>query len=294
MIDGKTRICCVFGNPIEHTKSPAIHNYLAGLKQMNLAYIPCRIEQGRIEEAVKGAYALNLLGVNVTVPYKSDVIPYLMEMDPLAERIGAVNTLVRREGGYKGYNTDMPGLYRAMVSDGVCVEGESVILLGAGGVARAVAVMLAEKGVGEILILNRTKERAQAIAQEVNDVAGKQLATAYELSEIHHLPEKKYLAIQCTSVGMHPNVDQAVVEDETFYRRIHTGYDLVFNPMETKFMSLVKARGGRAFGGLKMLIYQGIIAFELWTETQVSEEEAGLIYEHLMELEQQEKGCDNR
>ncbi|MBE5867557.1 MAG: shikimate dehydrogenase [Lachnospiraceae bacterium] len=294
MIDGKTRTCCVFGNPVEHTKSPAIHNYLAGLKQINLAYIPCRIEQGRIEEAVKGAYALNLLGVNVTVPYKSDVIPYLVDIDLLAEQIGAVNTLVRREGGYKGYNTDMPGLYRAMVSDGVCVEGESVILLGAGGVARAVAVMLAEKGVGEILILNRTKERAQAIAQEVNDFTGKQLATAYELSEIHHLPEKKYLAIQCTSVGMHPNVDQAVVEDEAFYRRIHTGYDLVFNPMDTQFMRLVRAGGGRAFGGLKMLIYQGIIAFELWTDTQVSEEEAGLIYEHLMELEQQKKECDNR
>ena len=107
--DGYTRICGLIGNPVEHTVSPVIHNTLADAFALNLVYVPFRVEQERVEEAVRGAYALNLLGCNVTVPYKSRVMPYLKEIDPLAERIGAVNTLVRIPGGFKGYNTDMPG-----------------------------------------------------------------------------------------------------------------------------------------------------------------------------------------
>ena len=109
-IDGYTRVCGLIGNPVEHTMSPAIHNTLTAALGENLVYVPFRVPEGRVREAVEGAYALNLLGVNVTVPYKSQVIPFLKEIDPLAERIGAVNTLVRTEGGFRGYNTDMPGV----------------------------------------------------------------------------------------------------------------------------------------------------------------------------------------
>jgi hypothetical protein len=114
-INGYTRTCGLIGNPVEHTLSPVIHNTLSMVLGENLAYVPFHVENGRLEDAVKGAFALNLLGLNVTVPYKSDVIPYLTDIDPLAENIGAVNTLVRTETGYKGYNTDMPGLYRITV-----------------------------------------------------------------------------------------------------------------------------------------------------------------------------------
>ena len=116
-INGYTRTCGLIGNPVEHTLSPVIHNTLSMVLGKNLAYVPFHVETGRLEDAVKGAFALNLLGINVTVPYKSDVIPYLDDIDPLASNIGAVNTLVRTEKGYKGYNTDMPGLYRAMCED---------------------------------------------------------------------------------------------------------------------------------------------------------------------------------
>ena len=126
-INGYTRTCGLIGNPVEHTLSPVIHNTLSMVLGENLAYVPFHVENGRLEDAVKGAFALNLLGLNVTVPYKSDVIPYLTDIDPLAENIGAVNTLVRTETGYKGYNTDMPGLYRAMCEDGVKVKGEKVL-----------------------------------------------------------------------------------------------------------------------------------------------------------------------
>ena len=278
-IDGYTRTCGVIGNPVQHTMSPAIHNTVAEALGENLVYVPFHVLAGQVGEAVKGAYALNLLGINVTVPYKRDVIPYLKEIDPLAETIGAVNTLVRTEGGFKGYNTDMPGLYRAMSEDGVRLEGEKVLILGAGGVARAVAILAAERKAGQILILNRTVEKARMIADEVNGLTGRTLAEAKALEEYASLPDgKKYLCIQATKVGMFPNTEEAVIEDPAFYEKVHTGYDLVFNPARTRFMSLAEQGGGRAFGGLKMLLYQGIIAYELWTGAQVGRELAGRAY----------------
>lgn len=279
-IDGHTRVCGLIGNPVEHTLSPVLHNTLAAQTGQNLCYVPLKVEEGCLEDAVKGAYALNFLGTNVTVPYKSDVIPYLKEIDPLAKQIGAVNTLVRVEGGFKGYNTDMPGLYRAMCSDGVQIEGEKVLILGAGGVARAVAVLLADKNAAEIILLNRTVEKAQRIADEVNALAGRELAKAMANEDYAKLPvEEKYLAIQATSVGMHPNDSDVVIADKAFYERVHTGYDLIFNPSETRFMQLVKEAGGKAYNGAKMLLYQGVIAYEYWTGTEVSDEFAGLAFE---------------
>ena len=278
-IDGYTRTCGLVGNPVEHTLSPVIHNTLAELTGQKLCYVPFHVENGRLEDAIKGAYALNLLGLNVTVPYKSDVIPFLKEIDPLAQKIGAVNTLVRMDGGYKGYNTDMPGLYRAMCSDGVRIEGESVLILGAGGVARAVAVLLAEKGAAEIILLNRTVEKAQKIAAEVNGYAGRELARAMANEAYKKLPQgEKFLVIQATSVGMHPHDEDVVIADEAFYEKIHTGYDLIFNPAQTRFMKLVQAHGGRAFNGAKMLLYQGVIAYEYWTDTQITEAQAETVF----------------
>lgn len=283
-INGYTRTCGLIGNPVEHTMSPAIHNTLAEAMGENLVYVPLRVMEDYVEEAMRGAYALNLLGCNVTVPYKSQVIPFLKEIDPVAERIGAVNTLVRTEGGFKGYNTDMPGLYRAMCEDGVKIQGEKVLILGAGGVARAVAFLLTEKGAQEIWIINRTFEKAAQIAEETNNFAGRRVAQAYRLEEYRNLPAgEKYLAIQTTSVGMFPHVEEAVIDDVSFYEKIHTGYDLIFNPSKTKFMSLVEEGGGRSFNGLKMLLYQGIIAYELWTEATVSRELSMQAYEAMKE-----------
>ena len=283
-IDGYTRACGLIGNPVEHTLSPVIHNTLAELTDQKLCYVPLHVEQGLLGDAVRGAYALNFLGANVTVPYKSEVIPFLKDIDPLAEKIGAVNTLVRMENGYKGYNTDMPGLYRAMVSDGVRIEGQKVLILGAGGVARAVAVLLAEKKASEIIVMNRTLEKAKQIAEEVNGYAGKELVHAMQNSDYNMLPEnEKYLVIQATSVGMHPHDGDVVISDEAFYQRVHTGYDLIFNPAKTKFMRLVEKNGGKAYNGAKMLLYQGVIAYELWTGVPVTEEQAEQVFAAMQE-----------
>lgn len=282
-IDGKTNVCGLIGNPVEHTLSPMIHNTLAGRLGHNMVYVPFPVELGRVGEAVRGADALHLLGLNVTVPYKSDVIETLKEIDELARNIGAVNTLVRTEGGYKGYNTDMEGLYRAMTSEGIRIEGEQIVLLGAGGAARAVAYLCAVKGAEKVYILNRTFDKAQAVAEEVNRVVGWEAILPMAMEDYHGLPAGKYLAIQGTSVGLAPHTEDVVIADDAFYEKIHTGFDLIYSPWETKFMRLVKEHGGHAYNGLKMLLYQGIIAYELWNAVQVSEEDAQAVYEKLKE-----------
>lgn len=280
-IHGRTRTCGLIGNPVEHTLSPLIHNTLAERLGQELVYVPFHVEQGRLAEAVKGAEALNVLGLNVTVPYKSEVIDCLTEIDGLAENIGAVNTLVRTAQGYKGYNTDMEGLYRAMESERIRIAGEQIILLGAGGAARAVAWLCAAKGAARVYLLNRTLDKAEAVAEEVNASAGRETICPMKLADYAAIPQGKYLAIQGTSVGLSPNGEDVVIADDAFYEKVHTGFDLIYNPWETKFMRLVKKHGGRAYNGLKMLLYQGVIAYELWNGITVSEEDAQIVYEKL-------------
>ncbi|MDR2043330.1 MAG: shikimate dehydrogenase [Clostridium sp.] len=283
MINGYTRTCGLIGNPVGHTQSPVIHGFLAEKTKENLVYVPFHVAAGHLEEAVKGAYALNLLGCNVTVPYKTEVLPYLAELDPLAQAVGAVNTLVRVEGGFKGYNTDLPGLLRAMEQDGVEIKGEEILILGAGGAARAVALLFARQGAKHIFLLNRTRAKACAVAREVNALTGREAVHPMELGEYRQLPGgKRFLAVQATDVGMYPDVGKAVVEEGDFYEKIHTGYDLVFNPPRTRFMKLVQRHGGRAYNGMKMLLYQGIIAYELWTGRTVGEELAKEAYGKLL------------
>ncbi|MBQ7840106.1 MAG: shikimate dehydrogenase [Lachnospiraceae bacterium] len=281
VINGKTRLCGVIGNPVEHTLSPDIHNTLANACGINLAYAPFFVEKGGLEAAIKGAFALNVLGINVTVPYKQDVIAHLEDIDPLAKAVESVNTLVRTGNGYKGYNTDMSGLYRAMLDDDVVLENEQVILLGAGGVGRAVAYLCAAKGAAHVWLLNRSADKAEQIAKEVNAKCGRECVTAMGLDGWKELSGQKYLAIQATSVGLHPDSDRAIVEDRAFYQMLHTGYDLIYKPAETKFMKLCKAAGANAYNGLKMLVFQGVEAFELWNNVTVSKEQAMRIYEML-------------
>lgn len=285
-INGKTRTCGIIGNPVEHTMSPVIHNTLSQSMGINMAYVPFHVKDGQLEAAVKGAYGLNILGMNVTVPYKSDVVAQLAEIDPLAEKIGAVNTLVRTEGGYKGYNTDMTGLLRAMKSDGINIEGEEVIILGAGGVGRAVAFLCAANGADKVYLLNRSVEKADSVAAEVNKALATEHVEPMVLSDYQKLlrgAENRYVVIQCTSVGLSPNVNDVVIADGDFYHYIRFGYDLIYSPRETQFMKYVTDNGGMAFNGLKMLLYQALDAFELWNGCKVSDENAQQIYQKLQE-----------
>ena len=278
MINGKTYTCGLIGNPVEHTMSPVIHNTLAEKMNLNMVYVPFLVQQD-LAAAVKGAYALNVQGLNITVPYKSDVLESLVSVDDLAEKIGAVNTLVKTDGGYKGYNTDMSGLYRAMTSYGIKIEGEEIILLGAGGAARAVAYLCVYYKAKKVYLLNRTIEKAKSIAEEIQLRTGKDIIVPMQLEDYKQLGERKKLCIQATSVGLSPHDNEVIISDKEFYEKIHTGYDLIYRPTNTKFMQLVKEHGGQAYHGLKMLLYQGIEAFEMWNQVKVEDSLCDYVYE---------------
>lgn len=264
MISGKSKVCGVMAYPVEHSMSPLMHNFYSQQTGTDLAYVPLKVEPDRLKEAVEGAYALNFTGMNVTVPHKQEVMKYLAEIDEDAMAIGAVNTLVRVQGGFKGYNTDAAGLKRAMTEAGIVISGRSCLLFGAGGAARAAACVLAKEGAKEIFVLNRSAGRAEELAKIVNSRYGREVMIPMALEDYGSLKGEGFLAVQTTSVGMHPDVDRAPVEDAAFYQRITTAVDIVYTPMETKFMKYVRAAGGKAIGGLDMLIYQGVIAYELW------------------------------
>ncbi len=280
-IDGKTAVYGLIGNPVAHSFSPLIHNTLAEGLGKNLVYTTFPVlDENQVGEAVKGAYALGIQGMNVTVPYKSKVIPFLSEIDPIAKAIGAVNTLVRTPNGYKGYNTDYRGLRKSLEENGVVLAGMRVVLIGAGGAARAVGFMCGEAGVTELLILNRSLPNAERFAEELcgqfpsmkvrvgllTDAIDelKRLKMAESSTSAGENDKLKTLAIQGTNVGMSPDIDSSPVEP-AFFEMIDVAYDCVYNPEETKFLRLARAAGKPAQNGIDMLLWQGVLAFEYWT-----------------------------
>lgn len=279
IINGTTRVCGLIGNPVGHSISPLIHNKLASLCGIDMVYTTFKVEKGDVGTAVKGAYSLNILGLNVTVPHKQEVIAALAETDKVAEAIGAVNTLVRTDKGYKGYNTDIIGLARELDEADIKFDGSDCIILGAGGASRAIAFLCADKGAASVNILNRTVQKAQSIADDVNRHFNSHTVKAMALSDYDKLEKDNYIVIQTTSVGLYPDCDKAIIEDEEFYRKALVGVDIIYNPVKTKFMKLMEKQGKKSYNGLKMLLYQGVSAFELWNNIQVTKEQAQEVYE---------------
>ena len=280
-IKGTTRVCGLIGNPVGHSVSPAIHNNLARLTGKDMVYTTFKVEKGDVEAAVRGAYSLNILGLNVTVPHKSEVIDSLVDIDPLAKAIGAVNTLVRVDGGFKGYNTDILGLARELEDEGIELADSKVIILGAGGAARAITFLCSSKGAKKIYLLNRSVDKAQDIAHAVNTHFYNEKVIPMNIADYADIPGDDYIVIQTTSVGLHPNDTAVVIDDEAFYKKAAVGVDIIYNPAKTKFMKLIKAQGKNAYNGLKMLLYQGVSAYELWNDCKITKEEADEVYKCL-------------
>ncbi len=280
-INGRTRLCGLIGYPVMHTLSPVIHNYLAEVTGKNLVYVPFQVENG-LEYAIKGGFALNVLGMNVTVPYKTAVMEYLAEVDENARCIGAVNTLVRMEQGYKGYNTDYLGLKRAMQVQGISLAGKDIVVLGAGGAANAVVYLCGQSGAEHVYLLNRTLEHAEKLCQHIRGFFPKTDWTAMKIEDYSQLPDKSMLAVQATSVGLHPHIEQVVIDDPAFYKNIEKAVDIIYNPGETRFMKMVKEQGGQAYNGLDMLLYQAVAAYELWNDLSIEEENCRKLSELLV------------
>ncbi len=282
-IKGTTRVCGLIGNPVGHSISPVIHNTLADITKTNMVYTTFKVDKEDVAKAVEGAYALDILGLNVTVPHKQSVMDVLVDIDPLAKAIGAVNTLVRKDGGYKGYNTDILGLKRELEDESISLCGNNCIILGAGGAARAIAFLCAQSGANKVYMLNRTIEKAENIAEAVNGYFNKQCVIPMHMDGYKSLTGSGYIVIQTTSVGLYPNVGDTAIEDEEFYKLVGAGVDIIYNPLTTKFMEKCRKAGKPAYNGLKMLLYQGVAAYELWNDTNVSKEEAEIVYNRMKE-----------
>jgi len=266
MISGKTRVCGVIGDPIEHTMSPVMHN--AAFKELGLdyLYVSFRVRKEELGKVVESMRALNMRGLNVTTPHKVAIIPLLDKLDPLVERIGAVNTIVNDDGVLTGYNTDATGFLQALLDKGVEPEGKKVVILGAGGASRAISFILAERG-AHLVILNRLLELdwAEELAQRISQIFKKEVK-ASELNEknLAMVLEGADILINATSVGMSPDVDETAVPARLLKPGLIV-FDIVYNPIQTRLLREAEAAGAHTIGGLDMLVWQGAIAFEKWT-----------------------------
>ena len=265
-ISGKTQVCGVIGDPIEHTMSPVMHNAAFSKLGLDYVYVAFRVKSEELAGAIKGMRALNLSGLNVTIPHKVNIIPLLDSLDPLAEKIGAVNTVVNKDGSLTGFNTDASGFLRALRDKGVTPEGKDVVILGAGGAARAISFILADKK-ANLLILNRLEEMdwAEELAGKISSVFGKEVR-ALELTEANlgTALDKAELLVNATSVGMSPNTDLTPVPTGLLRPNLVI-FDIVYNPIKTRLTTEASQAGCETVMGLDMLTWQGALAFEMWT-----------------------------
>jgi shikimate dehydrogenase len=274
MIDGHTTLVGLIGWPVEHSLSPAMHNAAFDGLGVNWRYVPLPVPPGQVEAAVHGLAALGFQGANVTVPHKEAVIPALNIIDSSAQVLGAVNTLIVGQGEdgaftIAGHNTDSQGFIGALQQGGFEPEdGSRAVIVGAGGSARAVVFGLLWSGTGEILVLNRTLERAQALVSDLGNKHGwssRLRALPLTPQALIESARTADLLVNTTSLGMWPRVDGSIWPEEVPVPSHLTVFDLVYNPLETRLLRQTRQSGARGIDGLGMLVRQGALAFDMWT-----------------------------
>jgi len=264
-INAHTQFCGVIGNPVEHSLSPAIHNGAFQQLGLNFVYLAWRVES--IGDAIRGLRALgNFRGASVTIPHKVGVMPFLDNVEPVAGHIGAVNTIVSDKGALAGYNTDTTGALRALREGGAPLKDESVIVLGSGGAARAIAFALAgQTGVKRIYLLGIEERERAALARELKDKTAVDISDAVLEEAVLRrvLPEARVL-IHCTPVGMSPKIGSSCVPSGLLHRNL-TVMDIVYNPRNTQLLTDAAAAGCRTIAGLEMFLYHAAAQFDFWT-----------------------------
>jgi shikimate dehydrogenase len=258
-ISGKTRLLALIGHPVSHSLSPAMHNAAFVADGLDFVYVCLDVDPDELPAAVRGLKASKLRGFNVTMPHKRAMIPLVDELDEEARISGAVNTVVIEDSGLRGFNTDGGGMVMACQEAGIELSGKSVLLLGAGGTAAAIAVAFGKTGVGELHIANRSVERAAHLRDKLHGTGMKGLV-------IHHLdalPDAE-IVINATPLGMKEEDPMPVPWD--FVREDRAFCDAVYRPgTQTPLVRLARERDVPVVPGDRMLLYQGVLAQKLWT-----------------------------
>lgn len=266
-IQGTTTLYGLIGYPLKHSRSPHMHNSAFEALGLDHVYMVFEVKAGLIKEALEAFKVLGVKGGNITMPHKTEVVKHLDEISPDAKIIGSVNTIkIDEEGKVSGFNTDGKGLVKALDEAGVNYKGEKIVILGAGGAARAVAIQLAYDGAKEVVIANRTLSKAEEIVNRINENIPESKGKAIELDEIILREELKdaSIFINCTSKGM-KNPDESPIEDINLFHKGLFVVDIIYDPLKTRFLSLAEEAGCKIMNGIDMMIYQGALAFKIWT-----------------------------
>lgn len=264
-LTGRTRLVGVIGWPVEHSLSPVMHNTAFAALGLDWAYLPLPVYPDHLGEALRGLRALGFAGANVTVPHKQAVLAHLDEVSHAAQVIGAVNTIVVREGSLYGDNTDAAGFITSLHEAGFDPAGTYCALMGAGGAARAVVHALADAGALQMCVYNRSFRRARDLCRDMAKFHPDVRFEPASLNDVSAIGDDTDLLVNTTSLGMWPHTEASPWPHDLPIRGHLTVCDLVYNPLETLFLTQARAVGAKTIGGLGMLVHQGAAAFEMWT-----------------------------
>lgn len=261
-IDTHTTMYGVFGDPVKHSKSPIMLNRAFRETGVNACYAAFHVTPEQLKEATQGIRALGYGGVNVTIPHKVEIMQYMDVLDESAQAIGAVNTVVHRDGRLIGYNTDGIGYVRSLKEEtGLSLAGMRVAVIGAGGAARGIVYALLKEWTEKVTIVNRTEASATALAEAMKMYG---TVEGMGLADFENIKEEIGIVINTTSVGMHPKVEESPLSAPQLHKGMMVS-DIIYNPMKTRLLKEAESIGCRIHGGLGMFIYQGAFAFEYWT-----------------------------
>jgi len=264
-ISGRTKLCGIFGDPVEQTLSPPMHNAAFKALALDMVYVPFHVTPENLRSAIDAIRSMDILGINITIPHKQSVMEFIDEVDDQARLIGSVNTIVNRDGLLTGYNTDGQGYLMSLTNDtGFDVHDNSVVILGAGGTARSIAYNLLKAKASRVLIANRTVEKAEALRNDLREIFPDAHIDARGLSISPELSQADLL-VNTTSLGMMgKGGDKSPVDLSTLPPSAIVS-DIVFKPLHTPLLIEAEARGHKVHTGLGMLVCQGALGFELWT-----------------------------
>ena len=274
MISGKTKLTGFFAKPASHSLSPLMHNLAFSHWGIDAVYLAFEVDQTNLRQAVESIRTLDMLGVNVSMPNKTAVLAYLDQLSPEAELIGAVNTIVHQEQRLIGYNTDGMGFVRSVNETGHPIKNQKIVVLGAGGAAKAIVVQMALEGAQEITIYKRLNATFLPLKEYFVKVSEKtgcpiRLPDYADESQLALDLSQANLLINATDIGMGSKKDQLPIADVKLLHSQLAVFDLIYSPSETRLIQEAKKMGIKAYNGLGMLIHQGAIAFELWTHREM-------------------------